>query len=76
MTSVTPSQGSLYGGTDITINGKGFHNETKVKIGDTNCVEREIRSHQIICDIESTEVVHNVTNQGVHPSKFNTSYLL
>ena len=68
MTSVTPTIGSLYGGTEITIEGKGFHNETKTTIGGTQCVGREITYGQIICDLKSTETVYNITNQGVHPS--------
>ena len=75
VTSVTPSKGSLYGGTDITINGNGFHNESKVHIGETNCVKREIRPHQIICDMESTELIYNISNQGIHPSRSSIWYI-
>ena len=36
--NVTPSTGSVLGGTELTINGVGFHTDTQISIGGSSCV--------------------------------------
>ena len=53
VTSFSPSQGSLNGGTLITINGYNFSNgaitDNAVKIGYTDCLVQSTSNNQITC---------------------------
>ena len=50
VTSVAPAQGSLSGGTEITITGNGFYQVESVTVGDSPCSSiTEISSSQITC---------------------------
>ena len=63
-----PISGSVYGGTDITIQGKGFHNDTDIQVGKTKCDKHKITYAEIICFLGSTEQSVEITNQGTHLS--------
>ncbi|XP_051729222.1 fibrocystin-L-like [Ctenopharyngodon idella] len=70
VTSFSPSLGSLYGGTTITITGSGFSPVTadnNVILGDTQCRVTAASDHQLECVTQSRDKTHTVTNQGFHP---------
>ncbi|XP_056106663.1 fibrocystin-L-like [Rhinichthys klamathensis goyatoka] len=70
VTSFSPSLGSLYGGTTITITGSGFSPVTadnNVTLGDTQCRVTAISDHHLECVTQSRDKTHTVTNQGFHP---------
>ncbi|XP_060603397.1 fibrocystin-L-like isoform X3 [Ruditapes philippinarum] len=70
ITNVYPLQGSLLGGTKLTITGSGFgtdDNAVVVKIGDVNCEILSLTNTQILCQIEDLRKIHQVTNMGVDP---------
>jgi formylglycine-generating enzyme required for sulfatase activity len=46
--SVTPLQGSILGGTQITINGTNLSGTTAVKIGDVNCTSLQVLSPTLV----------------------------
>ncbi|XP_060573258.1 fibrocystin-L-like isoform X2 [Ruditapes philippinarum] len=67
ITNVFPLQGSLLGGTKLTITGTGFgNNETliDVKIGEVNCLTETVTDTQIVCEITDAAKTHHVTNKG------------
>ncbi|CAM4636768.1 unnamed protein product [Leuciscus chuanchicus] len=70
VTSFSPSLGSLYGGTTITITGSGFSPVTadnNVTLGDTQCRVTAVSDHQLECVTQSRDKTLTVTNQGFHP---------
>ncbi|XP_051729532.1 LOW QUALITY PROTEIN: fibrocystin-L-like [Ctenopharyngodon idella] len=70
VTSFSPSLGSLYGGTTITITGSGFSPvaaDNNVTLGDTQCRVTAASDHQLECVTQSRDKTHTVTNQGFHP---------
>ncbi|XP_056106662.1 fibrocystin-L-like [Rhinichthys klamathensis goyatoka] len=70
VTSFSPSLGSLYGGTTITITGSGFSPVTadnNVTLGDTQCRVKAVSDHHLECVTQSRDKTHTVTNQGFHP---------
>jgi hypothetical protein len=72
ITNVYPLQGSLLGGTKLTITGSGFgtdDNAVVVKIGDVNCEILSLTNTQILCQIEDLRKIHQVTNMGVDPGE-------
>ena len=72
VTNVYPRQGSLEGGTMITITGNGFSTNTKLNVvmfGDTNCKVQTSTATQITCIMDSLGKVYKVDNQGTHPGK-------
>ncbi|KAG9339164.1 hypothetical protein JZ751_024022 [Albula glossodonta] len=71
VTSVSPMQGSLYGGTKVTIGGSGFSSsmsDNRVSMGGTWCDITFASENQLECVTESKEQTHTVTNRGSHPS--------
>jgi hypothetical protein len=77
ITNVYPLQGSVMGGTRLTITGEGFSTNTtgtSVRVGQNECVIESATATQIICLIQDTATVHRVDNQGVHPRKIFTVY--
>lgn len=73
ITNVFPTQGSLYGGTRLTLTGQGFSTNTsltEVKVGNYGCNVESASTTQIICLLAETSSVVKIDNQGVHPSKF------
>ncbi|CAH1247131.1 PKHD1L1 [Branchiostoma lanceolatum] len=76
VTGMDPSRGSLYGGTEVTISGEGFSEDTadvEVKFGDTDCEVLTSSANEITCRTESTAVTHTVNNDGSHP-EFGTGF--
>ncbi|XP_069115226.1 fibrocystin-L-like [Argopecten irradians] len=66
VTNVYPLQGSLHGGTKVTITGDGLAADAEVKFGDTPCNvdNATATSTQIVCTIGHTGTTHQVDNQG------------
>ncbi|KAG7457780.1 hypothetical protein MATL_G00230750 [Megalops atlanticus] len=70
VTDISPVQGSLYGGTEVTITGSGFSPnmaDNQVTMGSTLCRVTSASEHQLECVTEPEERTHTVTNQGSHP---------
>ncbi|XP_061682368.1 PKHD1 like 1, tandem duplicate 1 [Syngnathoides biaculeatus] len=68
--SISPTRGSLMGGTQLTISGNGFSqniSDNKVYFGDSECEVRVASDTELRCVVQSQEETHIVTNQGVHP---------
>ncbi|XP_057684607.1 fibrocystin-L-like [Corythoichthys intestinalis] len=68
--SISPTVGSLMGGTELTISGSGFSrnvSDNKVYLGDSECEVQVASEHELQCILQSQEETHIVTNQGVHP---------
>ncbi|XP_069121982.1 fibrocystin-L-like [Argopecten irradians] len=68
VTNVFPLQGSLHGGTKVTITGEGLAADAEVKFGDTPCDVHSptATATQIECTIGDTGATHRVDNQGSH----------
>ena len=69
---MSPSQGSLYGGTDLTITGEGFSTNTSlmsVFLGPHICDVTEATSNQLKCRIADTGITHYVSDTGRHPGE-------
>lgn len=72
VSSVTPLQGSLRGGTMLTIVGDGFStNKTRnsVMVGSHICEIESATVNELKCQIKDTAKVHVVDNSGIHPCK-------
>ncbi|KAL3886654.1 hypothetical protein ACJMK2_026634, partial [Sinanodonta woodiana] len=70
VTNVYPTIGSLMGGTKITVTGSGFgmdSSDVKITIGDHGCDVDLINPTRVICQIQDTATIHQVTNQGTDP---------
>ncbi|XP_045208899.2 fibrocystin-L-like [Mercenaria mercenaria] len=68
ITSVNPCQGSVFGGTQLTIKGQGFGinvDVVKVKVGNIACPIDTLSDTQATCTVGDTGSVHLVTNKGV-----------
>ncbi|KAM6974364.1 PKHD1 like 1, tandem duplicate 1, partial [Tautogolabrus adspersus] len=66
---VSPTFGSLFGGTRLTISGSGFSNNTidnQVSVGEAECEVKAASENELQCELKSTEKTHVVTNQGSH----------
>ncbi|XP_033757813.1 fibrocystin-L-like [Pecten maximus] len=68
VTNVYPLQGSLHGGTKVTITGEGLGADAEVKFGDTSCDvdATTATSTKIECTIGDTGTTHLIDNQGSH----------
>ena len=53
--NVTPSTGSILGGTELTINGVGFHTDTQISIGGSSCVVTFTNYTTTICTTSARE---------------------
>lgn len=72
VTKVNPLQGSLLGGTDLTISGSGFGTDTSivnVKVGSIGCDISTMTPKQIECRLKHAGTTHRVTNKGIHRGK-------
>lgn len=50
VSSITPTEGSIMGGTDLSIKGSGFHpGQTTVKIGESPCPIVRVTSSEVVC---------------------------
>ncbi|XP_072562121.1 PKHD1 like 1, tandem duplicate 1 [Paramormyrops kingsleyae] len=70
VTSIHPTQGSLYGGTRLTVTGSGFSSnisQNLVSLGDVRCEVISASEHNIECIVQSSEKTYTVTNKGIHP---------
>ena len=70
ITNVYPRQGSLEGGTMITITGNGFSTNASLNVvmfGDTNCKVQTSTARQLVCMVEQSGRTIKVDNQGEHP---------
>ncbi|XP_033758179.1 fibrocystin-L-like [Pecten maximus] len=65
---VNPSSGSVYGGTTLTVTGKGFIPTLKVKAGSLDCDVTNSSDNQFICQIGRSQAVHYINNHGIHPN--------
>ncbi|XP_043073568.1 PKHD1 like 1, tandem duplicate 1 [Puntigrus tetrazona] len=66
----SPSLGSLYGGTTITITGSGFSpiaEDYRVTLGDRQCRVTAASDRHLECVTQSRDETFTVTNQGFHP---------
>lgn len=73
VTNIFPTVGSQLGGTAVTITGEGFSTtpgDNSVTIGTHNCVITSATVTQLVCSLAVTGTTHEITNQGVDPSKY------
>ncbi|XP_066276424.1 fibrocystin-L-like [Branchiostoma lanceolatum] len=71
VTGMSPSRGSLSGGTLVGISGEGFSTDVEehaVMFGDTVCEVLSSSSTEVWCRMMSTGRRHIVDNNGVHPN--------
>ena len=71
VSSIAPSHGSVFGGTDMTIKGTGFVGNVTVidKEGDPFCRNMSYTDTEINCTTMSIRKHHIIKNNGTHPSK-------
>ena len=72
VTDVSPGHGSIFGGTVVTLTGRGFSDNAsaiEVTVGDVPCRALSSRSTKIICKTDASSVTYNVDNTGLHPGK-------
>ena len=70
VSSISPEHGSVFGGTVVTLVGRGFSDNTSaisVTVGDVPCSVLSSRSTNIMCRTEASSTDHNVDNTGIHP---------
>ncbi len=67
ISSITPTQGSLLGGTTITINGGGFNTngQTSVTVGGKSSQIISVQLNQIVCIIPSTTQGGTLATVGI-----------
>lgn len=53
VSAITPTSGSMLGGTSVIITGSGFQTNATVAIGGATCVSPSIASNQILCTTSS-----------------------
>nr|XP_061786823.1 fibrocystin-L-like [Nerophis lumbriciformis] len=67
--AISPTTGSLMGGTELTISGSGFSpniSDNTVSVGGSECEVKAASENELQCVLKSEERTHIVTNQGVH----------
>ena len=76
VTSVSPCEGSIAGGTDITITGRGFGGNTVVTATQSGreCKLTYVDYEMIKCQMPSTTETHLIKNSGVHIRKYLFNY--
>ena len=70
VSGISPEYGSVFGGTVLTLVGRGFSDNTSaiaVNVGDVPCKVLSSRSTNIMCRTEASPTTHNVDNSGIHP---------
>ena len=71
--AITPTEGSLMGGSRLTIQGEGFpanltDSQLEVRVGEnTACDVESTSANQIVCLLDSPAENHEITNLGNHP---------
>ncbi|KAJ8273405.1 hypothetical protein GJAV_G00101260 [Gymnothorax javanicus] len=71
VTGISPTRGSFFGGSKVTITGSGFSStidDNVVFIGGASCEVTHASEHQLECVTQPEDEVHKVTNHGSHPS--------
>ncbi|KAK3587658.1 hypothetical protein CHS0354_042441 [Potamilus streckersoni] len=71
VTNVYPVKGSLLGGTKITVTGSGFgtdSSDVEITVGSHVCDIKSTYPTKVICQIEDTATVFQITNQGTDPN--------
>ncbi len=68
VTSTSPKAGSVRGGTEVTITGKGFDKTAVVieKLGGKECAITSFNDEEIKCVMPSTTNNYTIRNTGVH----------
>lgn len=69
VTGLTPTQGSMYGGTVLTVTGQGFgtnSSRVEVTLGGRGCTMDTLTGTELTCTLDYTGTTHAVTNQGTH----------
>jgi hypothetical protein len=70
--AISPQVGSLYGGTDVYVQGEGFDNSTTVNFTSNSieipCNVLSVQSTQIHCQTTSAAPQVNITSNGVDPT--------
>lgn len=67
-----PTNGSLAGGTLLTLTGEGFSDdpvENIIKIGGVACTQEVTNSTYTECVTGSVSTTHHVDNSGTNPGK-------
>ncbi|XP_069051252.1 PKHD1 like 1, tandem duplicate 1 [Lepisosteus oculatus] len=76
VTEVSPSHGSLYGGTKVTVTGSGFSpvtDDIQISMGNITCKVTSASEHHLECITQANESSYTVTNLGSHPD-FGVGY--
>jgi len=68
VTSVSPTAGSLMGGTNVTVEGEGFTDAVQVKFGDVGCNVVASTETRLTCVTKPATTSHVVSNDGKHLS--------
>jgi hypothetical protein len=79
VTQLYPLQGSLFGGTILTIAGSGFGkniSNINITIATTNCHPINVTNFKIVCQLEFTGITHFITNRGVDPGRYVVAFYL
>ncbi len=63
VTSSSPSLGSIYGGTVLTIQGNGFDSSTVVMIGNSVCTITSVLINQLTCETSAHTSASNISFQ-------------
>lgn len=72
VTGVSPVYGSIFGGTVLTVAGRGFTDNTSavtVNIGGVPCKVMSSRNTEVVCKTDASSATHSVNNTGLHPGK-------
>ena len=76
ISGITPSAGSLVGGSTLTVTGSGLDDNTHVMIGDRMC--KDVISSPDGTSLQCTTTYggarHRVDNTGTHPSEFEFGF--
>ena len=79
MSDISPRYGSIFGGTVVTVTGRGFSDNTSanvVTIGDVPCEVLSCRSTTVMCKTGAFYTTYNVDNTGQHPGKIRINFAL
>ena len=72
ITGISPRYGSIFGGTIVTVTGRGFSDNNAanvVDVGDIPCKVLSSRTTEIVCKTGAAYTTHTVDNTGQHPGK-------
>ena len=75
VTGLSPSRGSLYGGTLLTVTGQGFGTNASrvaVTVGSHACPVDSLADTELTCEVDYAGTAHTVTNQGTHKGAWSS----